>query len=40
MPSPLRAPLTLVTGPVRSELPDAEIAEGLVAGEDWAMTEA
>lgn len=46
MPSPLRAPLTLVTGtgtgtgPLRSELPDAEIAEGLVAGEDWAMTEA
>jgi RNA polymerase sigma-70 factor (ECF subfamily) len=40
MPSPLRAPLTLVTGPVRRELADAEVAEGLVAGEDWAMTEA
>jgi RNA polymerase sigma factor (sigma-70 family) len=43
MPSHLRAPLTLVTGStgsVRRELPDAEIAEGLVAGEDWAMTEA
>jgi RNA polymerase sigma-70 factor, ECF subfamily len=43
MPSHLRAPLTLVTGStgaVRRDLPDAEIAEGLVAGEDWAMTEA
>lgn len=40
MSSPLRAPLTLVTGQVRRELADAEIAQGLVGGEDWAMTEA
>jgi len=39
MPRPLRAPLALVVGPSRRDVPDAELALGLAAGEDWAVTE-
>jgi RNA polymerase sigma-70 factor, ECF subfamily len=42
MPSHSRAsaPLTLVVTRARRDLGDAELAEGLIAGEDWAMEEA
>lgn len=39
MPSPARAPLALVVGRHRGDLKDAEVAAGLVAGEDWALAE-
>lgn len=40
MPQPSRAPLTLVVSPGSRGLTDAELARGLVAGEDWAVAEA
>ena len=39
MQSVSRAPLSLVVGPTRSEITDAELARSLGAGEAWAMTE-
>src|SRR6187399_3637425 len=33
------APLTLVVARVRRDVADAELAEGLAAGEEWAKTE-
>jgi RNA polymerase sigma factor (sigma-70 family) len=35
-----RTPLALVTGRSRRDVSDAELAEGLTLGEDWAITEA
>lgn len=40
MLSPPRASLTLVVGRTRRSVSDAELAAGLVAGEDWAVSEA
>jgi len=40
MLSPPRASLTLVVGRSRRSVTDAELAVGLIAGEDWAITEA
>jgi RNA polymerase sigma-70 factor (ECF subfamily) len=40
MPSPPRASLTLVVGRTRRDVTDVELTAGLVAGEDWAVTEA
>lgn len=35
-----RAPLALVVGRSRGDVADAELAQGLAEGEEWAMTEA
>lgn len=40
MPSISRAPLSLVTGPIRRVASDAELARALGTGEDWAVAEA
>ncbi len=40
MPSPTRASLTLVVDRARGHVSDAELAHGLSAGEEWAVTEA
>lgn len=40
MLSPPRASLTLVVGRSRRSVTDAELAAGLIAGEDWAVAEA
>ena len=40
MPSISRAPLSLVTGPIRRAASDAELARALGASEDWAVAEA
>ena len=40
MPSPSRASLSLVVGRNRREVSDAELAQALVAREDWAIPEA
>ena len=40
MLSPPRASLTLVVSRTRRDLSDAELTAGLIAGEDWAVTEA
>jgi len=39
MPSPSRSSLVLVVSQSHRELSDAEVAAGLAAGEDWAVTE-
>lgn len=39
MQSVSRAPLSLVVGPTRKEVTDAELARSLGAGEAWAMAE-
>lgn len=40
MPNPLRATLTLVTGPQRRTISDVELARALAAGKGWAIAEA
>lgn len=40
MPRPSRASLSVVVGRSRRDLDDAELALGLIAREDWAVTEA
>jgi RNA polymerase sigma-70 factor (ECF subfamily) len=39
MPSPSRAPLALVVGQTRRAVGEAELARGLIAGEQWAVGE-
>lgn len=39
MPHPSRTPLVLVVDQSHRELSDEEVAEGLAAGEDWAISE-
>jgi len=39
MASPSRTPLVLVVDQAHRELSDIDVAEGLAAGEDWAVTE-
>jgi RNA polymerase sigma-70 factor (ECF subfamily) len=40
MPLPSRAPLALVVAPTRRGVSDAQLAQALAAGEDWAIAEA
>lgn len=40
MPLPSRAPLALVVTPTRRGVSDAELAQALVVGDDWAIAEA